>query len=111
MWLLLYFAYMYTDAPRISINPFQSPYTVNVGERLLLYCKAEGYPIPTVQWYENNASIPQQTSQTYIVSTDTSGTTVYTCEGKNNAGGMQNIAHASITVTVKSMWVHVWIYV
>ena len=93
---------MYLDAPRITIDPPQSPHMVNVGERLLLYCIAEGFPIPTIQWYKNYALIPQQTSQVYLASTDIPSTTVYTCEGKNNAGNIQNIAHASITVTVKS---------
>ena len=76
---------------------------VNVGERLPLYCIAEGKPIPTIQWYENNVPLPQQSSQVYFVSTNIPSTTVYTCEGKNNAGNMENIAHASITVIVTSM--------
>ena len=93
---------MYLDAPRITIDPPQSPHMVNVGERLLLYCIAEGFPIPAIQWYKNYALIPQQSSQVYLASTDIPSTTVYTCEGKNNAGNIQNIARASITVIVKS---------
>ena len=75
---------------------------VNVGTKLVLYCTAEGFPIPTIQWYKNNASIPQQSSPFYLASTDTPGTTVYTCEGRNNAGNMENAASANIIVTVKS---------
>ena len=78
---------------------------VNIGDRLLLYCIAKGFPIPTIQWYENNTSIPQQSSPLYLASTDTPGTTVYTCEGKNNAGNMANIARANITVIVEGMWI------
>ena len=96
---------MYLDAPRITIV---SPHTVDVGERVLLYCIVEGFPIPTIQWYKNHTLIPQQSSQVYLASTDFPSTTVYTCEGKNNAGNMQNIARASITVIVKST-VRKWI--
>ena len=93
----------YTDAPRITIDPPNSPHMVNVGERLLLYCKAEGKPIPTIQWRVNNVLIPRLPSQVYLASTNIPSTTVYTCEGKNNAGNMENTAHASITVIVTSM--------
>ena len=99
--LILYMYYV--DAPRISINPAQSPHMVFVGETLLLYCIAEGFPIPTIQWYKNHTLIPEQTSQIYLASTDTPGTTVYTCEGENNAGNMANKAHTNITVIVRSM--------
>ena len=97
--------YLYTDAPRITIDPPESPHVVTVGDRLLLYCIAKGFPIPTIQWYENNTPIPQQSSPLYLASTDTPGITVYTCEGKNKAGNMQNIARANITVVVKGTYV------
>ena len=78
-----------------------------VDERLFLYCIAEGLPIPKIQWYVNSTSTPQQSSPLYLASTDTPSTTVYTCEGKNNAGNMQNIARATITVIVEeSMYVY-----
>jgi len=93
----------YTDAPRITIDPPNSPHIIDVGERLPLLCIAEGKPIPTLQWYENNVPLPRQSSQVYLASTDIPSTTVYTCEGKNNAGNMKNIARASITVIVTSM--------
>jgi len=96
---------LYTDAPRIAINPSQSPHIIPVGERLFLYCMAEGFPIPTIQWYVNNTSTPLQSSPLYLASSDAPGTTVYTCEGRNNAGNMENVAHANVTVIVKSMWV------
>ena len=91
------------DPPMVTIDPPQSPYMVNVGKRLLLYCIAEGFPIPTIQWYEDNISIPRQSSQVYLASTAVQGTTVYTCEGRNNAGNKERIARASIIVIVKSM--------
>ena len=95
----------FIDAPKITIDPPQSPHRVNIGDRLLLYCIAKGFPIPTIQWYKNNTSIPQQSSPLYLASTDTPGTAIYTCEGKNNAGNMPNIARATITVIVESMWI------
>ena len=93
----------YVDPPRVSINPANSPHMIYVGKTLFLYCIAEGFPIPTIQWYKNHTSVPQQLSQVYLASTDTPGTTVYTCEGKNNAGNMENKAHANITVIVEGM--------
>ena len=75
---------------------------VTVGVRLFLYCIAEGLPIPTIRWYENNTLVSQQSSL-YLASTNTSGTTLYTCEGKNNAGNMTNIARKNIKVVVKCM--------
>ena len=98
------------DTPRISINPARSPHTVSVGNTLLLYCIAEGFPIPTIKWYKNHTLIPEQTSQVYLASTDTPGTTVYTCEGENNAGNMKNKAHANITVIVKGMCIYLHMY-
>jgi len=76
---------------------------VNVSERLLLYCIAEGNPIPKIQWYEKNVPLPRQSSKVYLASTDIPSTTVYTCVGKNNAGNMENVARANITVTVTNM--------
>ena len=78
---------------------------VNVKEQLILYCIAEGLPTPKIQWYKNNVSIPRQPSPVHLASTRVPGTTVYTCEGRNNAGNMENIVRASITVVVKSMWI------
>ena len=92
----------HTDVPRVTINLTRSPYVVNIGTKLVLYCTAEGLPIPTIQWYKNNISIPQQSSPFYLASTDTPGTTVYTCEGRNNAGNMENVASTNVIVTVKS---------
>ena len=88
----------------VTIEPPQSPYTVFVGKRpLLLHCKVKGFPYPTIQWYKNSVEIPGQTLQYYVVSTSFPHTTVYTCEGKNNAGNMKNIARANITVKIESM--------
>ena len=87
----------------VTIDPPQSPYTVIIGTRLLLYCIVKGFPIPTIQWYKNSVEIPGQTLPFYLVSTSFPHTTMYTCEGKNNAGNMKNIARANITVNVKSM--------
>ena len=67
-----------------------------------MYCTAHGLPTPTVQWYEDNVLIPEQTSQLYIVPTNTPHVTLYSCEAKNNAGNMENTAYANITVTVQS---------
>ena len=102
--------YMYiTDPPRVHLNPPGPTYTVSVGTRLFLYCIAKGMPAPTIQWYENDILIPQQSSPLYLALTDIPKVTLYTCEAKNNAGNMDNNARKSITVTVKSMYVHMYI--
>ena len=105
MIVLIFIVYVYIDTPRVTIDPPESPYMVSVDDRALLYCIAEGFPIPTIQWYENNVLIPRQSSPFYLVSTSAPHTKVYTCEGKNNAGNMENVVLASITVVViKSMF-------
>ena len=100
MYNVLIFCVYIVDAPRVTIDPAESPYRVNVGKRLLLYCIAEGFPIPTIRWYKNNVLIPRQSSPFYLVSTNVPLTTVYTCEGRNNAGNMRNIARANITIII-----------
>ena len=96
-----------TDPPRVSLNPPGPKYTVSVGTRLFLYCIAQGLPTPIIRWYENGILIPQQSSPLYLALTDTPKVTLYTCEAKNNAGNIENTASRSITVTVKSMYIHI----
>jgi len=93
----------FPDAPRVTIDPPDSPLVVSVGTRFFLYYIAEGHPVPTIKWYKNNTGIPQQTSQLYLVPTDSPHTTKYTCEGANNAGNMKNTAQATVVVKVESM--------
>ena len=77
---------------------------VDVGTILVLHCIAEGFPEPTIQWYKNNIPIPQGSSELYLASTDVPSTDMYSCEGINNAGKIENTASVNITVTVKSMY-------
>ena len=101
--MIIYFdGICHTDGPRVTIDPSQSSYVINVGTKLILHCIAEGLPLPTIQWYRNNVPIPQQSSPLYLVSTDYPSVTVYACEAKNNAGSMENIVNANITVIAKS---------
>ena len=93
---------MYTDAPRVSIYPQKSNYKVIVGTKLFLYCIAKGLPTPTIQWYENNTLIPQQTAVLHEVLTDTPHVTLCSCEGTNNDGNIKKTARVNITVTVEN---------
>ena len=91
------------DVPLVTIVN-QSPYVINIGSLATLYCRANGKPIPTVQWYKDNVAInPVATlfQQVFLIPTDTPHTTVYTCVGRNYAGGKKNMESANITVTVK----------
>ena len=91
------------DAPHVSIvNP--SPYTTKVGSVGVLYCRAAGKPIPTVQWYKGSFPfnpIPSYFQQVLLVPTDTPHTTVYTCVGINYAGNKKHTRFANITVIVE----------
>ena len=98
----------HTDAPRVTIELLNSsPDMVNVGTKLVLHCIAEGFPVPTIQWYKNDILIPQESSKLYLASTDVPGSTLYSCKGKNNAGNIVNTASANITVTVESMYMYI----
>ena len=108
--MLILFSIPTTDPPRVTLNPAGPTYTVSVGTRLFLYCIAKGLPTPTIQWYENNILIAQQSSPLYLALTNIPKSTLYTCEAKNNAGNMENTARESITVVVKSMYV-VWLQI
>ena len=85
----------------------QSPYVINVGSLhpiATLLCRASGKPIPTVQWHKHNvAANPVATlfQQSFLIPTDMPHTTVYTCVGRNYAGGKKHMKSANITVTVK----------
>ena len=106
VWLVIYGWFLcHADAPRVTIEPLNtSPDMIDVGTKLVLHCIAEGFPVPTVQWYKNDIPIPQESSKLYLASTDVPGTTMYSCKGRNNARNMENTASANITVTVKSMY-------
>ena len=94
---------MNIDPPCVSIDPPQSPYTVGIGDRLILHCYACGLPLPKVQWYTNNTPINQQPPEFILVSTKEAGTTEYTCVASNNAGNMTHTVRNSITIIVQSM--------
>lgn len=100
------FVFIHLDAPTVTINPSQSPYTVSVGTRLFLYCKALGYPTPTVQWYRGRhpvVPIAQYFQQLFSVPTDVPHKREYTCIGRNNAGNKKHTALKKIRVVVKGI--------
>ena len=85
------------------ISPSQSPHTVKVGTHLLLYCAAEGLPIPTVQWHSDGVPLhplQQLYQQIYLVPTDYPHTTAYSCVGRNHVAGIDYAAQANVTVVV-----------
>ena len=92
------------DCPVVSI-PNESPYTINMDSLAVLYCTADGRPIPTVQWFENNDAVtplPSPYQQQFIVPTNTPHTTVYTCKAINRPRNRKCVRSASVTVVVES---------
>ena len=70
----------------------------------VLYCRATGKPIATVQWYKGGFPfnpILSKFQQALLVPTDTPHTTVYTCIGINYAGNKKHTRFANITVIVE----------
>ena len=77
---------------------------ITVGSLGVLYCRARGKPIPTVQWYKNGFAVnplPSYLQQALLVPTDAPHTAVYTCVGINYAGNKKHRKLVNITVTVK----------
>ena len=91
------------DIPHVTIVN-QSPYITNVGSVGVLYCRAAGKPIPTVQWFKGSFPFNPVSSyfqQALLVPTDTPHTTVYTCVGINYFGDEKHTRSANITVIVE----------
>ena len=74
---------------------------INVGSVEVVYCQADGKPIPTVQWYKGGTPVTPLSSNFLLIPTDSPHTTVYTCEGVNYAGNKKHVGIANITVIVK----------
>jgi len=92
------------DAPRITINPAVSNYTVDVRSFTFIFCRADGVPIPLVQWYTNGAPVipvSQQVQQFITVPTTHAHVAVYTCKASNTIDSKES----SITVIVKGRYV------
>jgi len=73
---------------------------------LFLYCRADGIPAPTVQWFSGKSAVAyyaQVYQQSYLVPTDTPGTNIYTCKGNNHAGNIKQSVQKSITVIVEGI--------
>ena len=88
------------DAPRVSIFP-SSPYRVCVRDFESVLCRAEGLPIPTVQWYKGDKTVQiraEQYEQSYHIPTNYPHNTTYTCVAKNKAGGLIRTTKANLTV-------------
>ena len=92
----------YTDPPIVAIEPSESPKYVSVDGILRLYCTADGYPHPTVQWYQNDTLIKQRNpAESYLVPTTSNHTTVYTCVASNAIGNTTYTASKNVTVIVQ----------
>jgi len=92
------------EPPQIIISPSQSPHIVKVGTQLLLYCAADGLPLPTVQWYGDGVPVhplEELYQQIYLVPTDSPHATVYTCIGRNRVKDIVYVAQANVTVVVE----------
>jgi len=83
----------------------QSSLTVGVGDQVSIWCRAEGLPTPTVQWYKNDEIVipdADMTLQVMDVPTNSLHNTVYTCVAKNSAGNMNHTMKIHTSVSVQS---------
>lgn len=70
----MYIKYNVTAIPQLS------PCRVKVSENLFLYCKVEGLPMHTTQWYKKGVLVPKQSLVYCLVP----NCTMYTYEAKNH---------------------------
>jgi len=89
--------------PRVSISP-SSPHRVCIGDFVPILCRAEGLPIPEVQWLQAKKAVKikaELSEQIYHIPTFTSHNTTYTCVAQNKAGGEIQTSKATLTVIVQ----------
>ena len=92
------------DAPIVSLMP-QSSLTAGVGDQVSIWCRAEGLPTPTVQWYKNGEVVNPNADmilQVMDVPTNSLHNTVYTCVARNSAGNMNHTMKVDTSVSVQS---------
>ena len=102
----------YTDTPIVSVLP-QSPYMVQVGDQASLWCRGEGLPTPTIQWYKNNEMVYPSANlllQVLYIPTDSPHTTVYTCIATNNAGNRNQTTKTDVLVNVCGMSINYYLH-
>lgn len=94
-----------TDVPRVFIDGSPQPpnEVIYVGKTRKITCTAEGFPVPTVQWYEDNKLVHSSTLpfSTLEITTNITRMVTYTCIATNNAGNKTHTSELIITVEVK----------
>jgi len=81
---------------------------INVGSLGILHCRAKSRPRSTVQWYKDGIAVNPFAlffQQSFVVPTNISHTTVYTCVGINYAGNIKHTKSVNITVIVKGNYI------
>ena len=83
----------------------KSSLTASVGDQISVWCRAEGVPTPTVQWYKNDEIVSPNVDmimQVMEVPTDTAHNTMYTCVARNFAGNKNHTITVDSSVSVQS---------
>ena len=90
------------DVPRVLIEP-SSDEVIYVGETRKIICTADGFPIPTVQLYEDHELVHSSTLPflTWKIPTNTARIATYTCIATNYAGNKTRTNELKVTVEVR----------
>ena len=92
----------------IHVTP-RSPHMVFVDDFVRLWCIVKGLYSPTAQWYQNDKPVVPYAAhnvQGYIVPTNSSGNTTYTCVGRHFTENMDcpGTVTANITIIVQGIY-------
>ena len=96
-----------TQTPIVLTRP--KVLTVRRGASITLECAANGYPIPTISWTKNGASVVLQSTRSYLVgqgnlhidSVQLDDAGRYICTAKNSEDAVEMIVTLDVQGTIR----------